>query len=200
MTKGEKTKNQILTKSLQLFSETGYAGTSVRKISSSVGLRESAIYNHIKSKSAILSELIKVYGNNSTGVNLLTDELIDQINKPLKFMQLFSEKLIKNWSEKDEIRFLNLVLKENGREIDGYNVTINRYVEESQKVWLIIFTEMINHKFVKKGDPKIYANEFIAPLFFIRLQFLLDEKNIDIKSAIKKIKEHTEFFWQSIKR
>jgi len=49
MKKGEKTKSLILVKSLQLISENGYSGTSIRNISAAVGLRESAIYNHFKS-------------------------------------------------------------------------------------------------------------------------------------------------------
>ena len=74
MKKGEKTKDLILTKSLHLISEHGYAGTSVRNISSAVGLRESAIYNHFKSKKEVLTEIIKKYGHNSSGLNLLTDD------------------------------------------------------------------------------------------------------------------------------
>ena len=200
MKKGEKTKKLILSKSLQLFSENGFSGSSVRDISSSVGLRESAIYNHFKSKSEILAELIKIHSRESIGISILTDELINQLNKPLKFMQLFSEELINRWSGIDRILFLKLVLKENGREINGEKISIHNYLIEAQKIWFMIFTEMINHKFIKKGDPKIYANEFVAPLFFIRLQFLLDENKIDLKSAIQSMKEHTEYFWESIKR
>ncbi len=200
MKKGEKTKNLILSKSLELFSENGYSGTSVRNIASSVGLRESAIYNHFKSKKALLAEIVKTFEEKSTGVNLLTDELIEQINKPEKFMKAFSEKLLKNWSGEEEIQFFKLVLKENGREVNGTKVSVNTYIEEAQKVWGMIFGEMIKYKYIKKGDPKIYANEFIAPLFFIRINYLLDEKNIDLKSAVERSSEHSEFFWQSIKR
>ena len=200
MKKGEKTKNLILSKSLQLFSENGYSGTSVRNIASAVNLRESAIYNHFKSKKALLAEIIMRYGQSSTGISLLTDDLIEQLNKPEKFMKLFSEALLKNWSSKDEVLFFKLVLKENGRTIDGQTISINSYIEEAQKVWGMIFGEMIKHKFVKKGSREIFANEFIAPLFFIRLKYLLDEKNIDLKSAINRAVEHAEFFWERIKR
>ena len=200
MKKGEKTKNLILEKSLQLISENGYSGTSVRTIASAVGLRESAIYNHFKSKKDVLIEIIKKYGQRSSGLNLLTDELIEQLNKPLKFIQLFSEKLLKNWSDKEQILFLKLVLKENGREIDGETISLNSYIQEAEKIWEMIFTEMIKHKFIKKGDPKVFANQFIAPLFFIRLKFLTNEQNIDFKTALKRISEHAEFFWENIKR
>lgn len=200
MKKGEKTKDMILSESLKLFSQNGYIGSSVRDISSAVGLRESAIYNHFSSKKAILSEIVEKFGQSTTGLNLLDDELIDMLSKPLKFMHAFSEVLLKKWSVPEEIRFFNLVLKENGTEINGTSISINSLIEDAQKVWIMIFTEMQNHKFIKKGNPEIFANEFIAPLFFIRMKFLLNEADIDLKSAIKNANEHSEFFWESVKR
>lgn len=200
MKKGEKTKNLILAQSLQLFSKNGFSGTSVRDLSSSVGLRESAIYNHFSSKKAILTEIVEKFGRSTAGLNLLDDELINMLNKPQKFMQTFSEKLLRKWSDIEEIHFFNLVLKENGTEINGIKISVNSLLEDAQKVWVMIFTEMTNHKFIKKGSPEIFANEFIAPLFFIRMKFLLNEENIDLKSAIKQANEHSEFFWESIKR
>lgn len=200
MKKGEKTKDLIISESLKLFSQNGFVGSSVRDISSAVGLRESAIYNHFNSKKAILTEIVEKIGRSAAGLNLLDDELIDMLSKPLKFMQTFSEVLLKKWSAIEEIRFFNLVLKENGTEINGTNISINSLIEDAQKVWIMIFTEMQNHKFIKKGNPEIFANEFIAPLFFIRMKFLLNENNIDLKSAIKQANEHSEFFWENIKR
>lgn len=200
MKKGEKTKDMILSQSLKLFSQNGYIGSSVRDISSAVGLRESAIYNHFSSKKAILTEIVEKFGQSTAGLNLLDDELIDMLSKPLKFMQTFSEVLLKKWSVPEEIRFFNLVLKENDTEINGTNISINSLIEDAQKVWIMIFTEMQNHKFIKKGNQEIFANEFIAPLFFIRMKFLLNEENIDLKSAIRNANEHSEFFWECVKR
>jgi len=200
MKKGEKTKSLILEKSLQLISENGYPGTSVRNISSAVGLRESAIYNHFKSKKDLLSKIIEKYGQNSSGLNLLTDELIEKLSKPLKFLQLFSEELLKSWSGKEQILFLKLVLKENGREVNGKIISLGSYIEEAQNIWEMIFTEMIKHKFIRKGDPKIYVNEFMAPLFFVRIKYLTNENNIDLKTALKRVDEHCEFFWENIKK
>lgn len=200
MKKGEKTKDLILSESLKMFSQNGFAGSSVRDISAAVGLRESAIYNHFSSKKAILTEIVEKIGRSTAGINLLDDELIDMLSKPQKFMQTFSEVLLKKWSNIEEIRFFNLVLKENGTEINGTKISINSLIEEAQKVWIMIFTEMQNHKFIKKGNPEIFANEFIAPLFFIRMKFILDEDNIDLKSAIEQANEHSEFFWEGLKR
>ena len=57
MTKGESTKQHILSVSLDLFSKNGFAGTSIRQIAKAVGIRESGIYNHFSSKGQIFREI-----------------------------------------------------------------------------------------------------------------------------------------------
>ncbi|MDT8339562.1 MAG: TetR/AcrR family transcriptional regulator, partial [Sulfurimonas sp.] len=51
--KKSNTKQKIIKASSTLFSEHGYKATSVRKIASAVGIRESALYNHFKNKEEI---------------------------------------------------------------------------------------------------------------------------------------------------
>ncbi|MDF1876066.1 TetR/AcrR family transcriptional regulator, partial [Sulfurimonas sp. SAG-AH-194-I05] len=53
------TKLRILKESKALFSELGYKGSSVRKIASKVGIRESALYNHFKNKEEIFLTVAK---------------------------------------------------------------------------------------------------------------------------------------------
>ncbi|MDD5203580.1 MAG: TetR/AcrR family transcriptional regulator, partial [Sulfurimonas sp.] len=53
------TKEKILLSSRRLFSENGYKATSVRKIATDVGIRESALYNHFKNKEEIFLTVAK---------------------------------------------------------------------------------------------------------------------------------------------
>ena len=50
-------KDKIFDVSIDLFSEFGYDGVSIRQIASNVGIKESSIYNHYKSKEAILDSI-----------------------------------------------------------------------------------------------------------------------------------------------
>ena len=52
------TKEKILVNSLRLFSKKGYNGTSVRDIAYSVGIKESSLYNHFKSKQDIFDSVV----------------------------------------------------------------------------------------------------------------------------------------------
>ena len=52
------TKELILSKSLQLFSQRGYEGVSMRDIAAEVGIKAASIYNHFSSKEEIFNHLL----------------------------------------------------------------------------------------------------------------------------------------------
>ena len=52
-------KEKIFNVSVDLFSEHGYDGVSIRQIAREVGIKESSIYNHYPSKEAILDSILK---------------------------------------------------------------------------------------------------------------------------------------------
>ena len=50
---GQRTRQAILDAALDLFSEKGYFGTSLRDVATAVGVRESALYNYFAGKDAL---------------------------------------------------------------------------------------------------------------------------------------------------
>ncbi len=52
------TKEKILETALQLFSQSGYAGTNVRELTAALGLVKSSMYKHFESKEAIWNALL----------------------------------------------------------------------------------------------------------------------------------------------
>ena len=53
------TKEKILLESMKLFSVQGFAAVSVRTIAAAVGVRDSALYKHFKSKQEILDGIVE---------------------------------------------------------------------------------------------------------------------------------------------
>lgn len=54
-------KEKIFNVSIDLFSQFGYDGVSIRQIAREVGIKESSIYNHYRSKESILDSILEYY-------------------------------------------------------------------------------------------------------------------------------------------
>jgi len=204
MPKGENTKERIKDEALNLFSQYGFAGGSVRDIGKKAGVRESALYNYFHSKKEILNELIHDAKKHSIGIELISDELLEQLNKPKIFIESFVNLLLKEWDSEKQKKYLKLVLieqfrSENLSSKDKSDISINLLIDDTIKIWHMIFTQMLNYKFIKKHDPRILANEFVYPLFMLRLQYLTSEKT-NWNLINKKSEEHINYFWNSIKK
>ena len=195
MKKVHKTKELILEVSSGLFSEFGFEGTSIRNIAKKVGVRESAIYNHFESKQSIFLELMNNLKPESISKEILTDELIDQLNRPEKFLVNFAQNIYRFWQSRNERLFIKLLLKEQPIEIGGIQFSVKNYVEEYIKIIALIFNELMKHKFIKRGNSGIYANLFFAPIFLLRITNLEAQNQNDIYSSIK---EHVKYFWETI--
>ena len=72
-------REKIFEVSIDLFSKYGYDGVSIRRIAREVGIKESSIYNHYKSKESILDEILNYYINqmlsNDIPLNQASDNL-----------------------------------------------------------------------------------------------------------------------------
>ena len=56
--KGRNTRQRILEESMKLFSVSGFEAVSIRTIAEAVGVGNSALYRHFKSKKEILDEIV----------------------------------------------------------------------------------------------------------------------------------------------
>src|SRR5215208_2767841 len=68
----------ILTKAARMFQDKGFAATSMRDLAETVGIEAASLYNHIKSKSEILQEIVF---QAATECNIHLEQ-VDVENKP----------------------------------------------------------------------------------------------------------------------
>lgn len=72
---GQATREKILREALHLFARKGFDATSVRDISTAVGVADAALYRHFPSKDDIAAEIFKLhYGNLAHAVSALAEE------------------------------------------------------------------------------------------------------------------------------
>ena len=169
------TKNLILTTALDLFSENGFEGVSVRDIAKQVGVRESALYKHFKSKQEILDkiaekmseEVHEVYKNvqapEALGIEI-TKGYKKISGKKLCEMVWNVFKALTGNTELAKFRRLLFHEKNSGKFTDYYNAFFLDGVVNSQAE---IFSKLIKARLFKKYDAVIMAMQFYSPVLFL---------------------------------
>jgi len=192
------TKTKILKESKKLFSELGYKGASVRKIASSVGIRESAIYNHFKNKEEIFLEVAKDIFRTPFGID---DENIKELAlKGKQFLHKFVMQYKLLTFDKNNESMFRILLIELMQNKELREQFISEFHDKNIKILSEGFFIMMQSNLIRSQDPMMISYEFLSTLFYIRLQVtLLRFDNISTDMFATQFEKHVEFFWESIK-
>jgi AcrR family transcriptional regulator len=192
------TKQKILKVSTTLFSELGYKGTSVRKIAKEVGIRESAIYNHYKSKEEIFLEVAK--GIFSSPFSKNEPDIKESALKGKAFLQNFTMQyklLTFDKSNENMFRLLMIELFANKELREQF---MSEFHDKNVKMLSEAFFVMMQNSLIRSQDPMMISYEFLSTLFYMRLQVTLMRFDNDSTTAIStQFEKHVEFFWESIR-
>ena len=200
LSKGSKTKEKILKHALKLFSSKGFKATTVRDIAGSIGIKQSALYNHFKNKDEILETLIHDL-TTSAIVTLFDDKDASELHKEGKslLMSIATTFKLLSFDGQNEALF-KLLMQEifrNERIREIYN---EYFYQENVKKLSGIFFGMMQEDIIKSSDPLLLANEFFSPLFFYQMQvslLKLDKKSTS--SVVSLFEKHVDHFWDNIK-
>jgi len=193
------TKDLILDVALDLFSEKGFAATSIREIAKGVGIRKSSIYNHFASKDDIFRTLFSVFGAKTIKEIFESDDLRKKIDQPYEFFKTYARLIKEFLNNQEEQKLLKVMLIEHNSQI-VQRIMKEKFLGEDIEIIMGIFNEMIEKGLIKPYDPLTLANQFIGPLVFIRIQhLLLSYESNDFSRIYNLIDEHIEFFWNAIK-
>jgi len=191
------TKEKILKVSTTLFSELGYKGASVRKIAATVGIRESAIYNHYKNKEEIFLEVAKDIFSSPFSID---NEEIKQLalrGKP--FLQKFTmqyKMLTFDKNNENMFRLLMIELLQNKSLREQF---MSEFHEKNVKILSEGFFIMMQNSLVRSSDPMMMSYEFLSTLFYIRLQVtLMRFDSLSTNALSTQFEKHVDFFWESI--
>ena len=192
------TRQKILRVSTTLFSELGYKGTSVRRIAKNVGIRESAIYNHYKSKEEIFLEVAKNIFNSPFSKKDLNIQ--ESALKGKTFLQTFTMQyklLTFDKSNENMFRLLMIELFQNRELREQF---MSEFHDKNIKILSEAFFIMMQNSLIRSQDPMMMSYEFLSTLFYMRLQITLMKFDNDSTTAIStQFEKHVEFFWESIK-
>jgi AcrR family transcriptional regulator len=192
------TRRLILDAALDLFSEGGFAGTSMRRIARAVGVRESALYHHFPSKAAIFEALLREMGPGKSErlAGLELDVLLLEGPEPL--LRSIAHMLLEEWATPREQKFMRLLMTEGPRLKDAGLIQASIVMGQTHLGGL--FTELARRGAIRSGDPELYAIEFMGPLLVMRLMFLvLAEGAPDLERLRARVSAHVHHFCESVK-
>jgi AcrR family transcriptional regulator len=192
------TKQKILKVSSALFSEYGFKSTSVRKIASEVGIRESALYNHFKNKEEIFLSVAKEIFTTPFSQN--DGDIKESALKGKAFLQKFAMQYKLLTFDKNNENMFRLLMIELFQNRELREQFMNEFHNENIKVLSEAFFTMMQNSLIRSADPMMVAYEFLSTLFYIRLQItLLRFDGGSTTNLSTQFEKHVEFFWESIK-
>ena len=93
-------KDVIVSKAATLFREKGYKAASMRDLAEAVGVEAASLYNHIKSKSELLHELVFSVANKFVlKMDEIESENISSLQKMEKLLRFHITEMINNYEE-----------------------------------------------------------------------------------------------------
>jgi AcrR family transcriptional regulator len=190
------TRRDILDAALDLFALHGFYETSTRDIARRVGVRESALYHHFKSKADIMRALLEELGPGRAAqlqhvdiVGLAQGMGVREMLKSMVHM------LITEWAAPREMKLTRLMVTE------GYRLKSEGIISPWQNALRVrgvvagIFEKLAKAKLIRKVDPQTAAISFMGPLMMLRLLHLgMAEGAPDLKQLLAEVDGHLDFF------
>ena len=197
------TKEKIFDVSIDLFSKKGFDAVSVREIAREVGIRESSIYNHYKSKESILDAIIDYFMSELMQSGPPEEEMDKLMETPELFFEVGARAFLErmNAPKIEKIwRIISIELYHNEKIREFFKTVL---LEEPIKTWEEIFTKMMEKGAIKPVDPKVMAHEYFYFAIFLYFEhFVLNyEENDDtfMEIAWERMSKHAEFILDAIK-
>lgn len=195
------TKEIILFKALKLFADNGYDGVTVRDIASEVGIMQSSLYKHYKSKQEIFDTLVQTmqtqFKEASATFHLPEGALDEMANEYANG----GNSVLKNISSsifhyylKDPYasQFRKMLSIERYKDKEIERIYREIFIDTAISYQTTLFREMIEQGFMRKADPEIMALQFFAPIFVLLNKYdCVPEKE---NEAIELLEKHIDQF------
>ncbi len=200
-TEARDTRREILDRSLDLFAEHGFFGTSMRQIARAVGIRESAIYHHFSSKQAILHALLQELGpGRANSFRQLDVVAMMRAVGGREVLRQITEMIMVTWTLPQEQKILRLILSEGPRLGSEGVLHPAQLIERARTTVAEIFSRVIDAGLIRKVDPMAAALAFLGPMALLRANYLaMPNETPDLKKLRALIDLHMTHFWQSVK-
>ncbi len=184
----EHTKDKIWRAALGLFSKHGYDGVSMMNIAEKVGIKDSSIYKHYKSKKEIFNEIHKQVDTRISNEHFKLNAPLEETEASKFYSDISTDELenislsLIDFYLNDEIlapyrRMLNIEQYSNSEVADRFK---SFFIDSALSYQTSIF-EILVKNCKMNGDPDIMALHFYSPLFLLIFKY----DNEDTRNSAK---------------
>jgi AcrR family transcriptional regulator len=174
-TEGPSTREKILDAAIDLFSQNGFHGTSVRDIARGVGIKESSIYNHFKGKDGILAAILEGYTSNMEGTVLTAEEIderLDAVDHEDFWRRGLASFVVQTGDPRIE-KTSRIVSLEMFREERARDIAIQELFTRQQASVELIFTRMKLKGLIGDIDPRDISLIYAYAMLGLSMEFSL---------------------------
>ena len=198
-------KERIFNVSVDLFSRYGYDGVSIRQIASEVGIKESSIYNHYKSKESILDSILDYYIYEMTKEEIPISKAGENLD--IGFDYFYSAGLdlyVSKLSEEKMMKITRIILIESYHNDKIRNFVKISIIKYAIKGWTDLFDLMKKKNMIRgDADSKQLAESFYYfGLFLLYQHFIINYPEDDgqfLRQMEVKSKNHMKLLFNSVK-
>lgn len=179
ITKGERTKRRIAMKALELFSERGFNGASLRDIAASAGITHAGLLHHFDSKDQVLLFALQLW-DRAERVSFDSDEdsAVTSFVKLISLMDLNSR----------EPERIGVYIRISSDAVDtahpAYQYFSRRYDYVVAHLESRFAQFMREHPDVPLKEPPVLASELVALMDGLQMQWLLAKEKFDLAGRI----------------
>lgn len=195
------TKDVILNAALELFSQRGYDSTGLRDIAKLVGIRESSLYKHFKSKEDIFNAIIDDVKSSfeKMTASLQIDGVDAQKDKDF-YLEIGNEKIVELCTsmflyylhDEKANKFRKMLTMEQYRNKSIAAEYAKQYIDFPLQYQNSLFDIMIKSGASTGTNPEIMALQYYAPVYmYIAMCDIYPEREPE---AVKALQEHFSQF------
>jgi len=186
------TKDRILSKALELFSQKGYDGTNIKEIMMSLGLVKTAMYRHFESKEEIwntlLDRLIEYYEE-----RFGSSEHLPPVPESLEELFEMTMRMV-NFTVHDEtvVMTRKLLTIEQFRDDRARALATKHFLNGLTEMFTHVFSGMMDRELLRRDDPAMVAFAYTAPIS--ALIHLCDREPEKKDDALARIEAFCHYF------
>ena len=186
------TKERILSKALELFSQKGYEGTNINELMESVGLVKSAMYRHFDSKeeiwNALLDRLIAYYED-----RFGSPERLPSVPDSPEELLAMTMRMV-NFTVHDEtvVMTRKLLTIEQFRDERARKLATKHFLTGLTEMFTHVFSGMMDKGLLRRDDPELLAFSYTAPVS--ALIHLCDREPEKTDDALTRIEAFVRLF------